>query len=318
MCQLPGLNNTMKPHLSTPMLGLFAATGAITLTAIGWFWLEAYWGWGLCSALLVGAFVLGRNAEPVVAVEEAALEMKALPGGTFWMGSEDEDTMASSDEKPRHRVTIAAFSMAKCPITRQLYRDMMEKTPKAWEKHEHDNRLPATHVTWFDAIHFCNALSAHEGLQSCYQAQGETVTCDWSADGYRLPTEAEWEYAVRARTDTHWFFGDVPDQLEDYAWFEKNSKQQLQPVGEKKPNALELHDLLGNVWEWSWDGYGHYSPESVENPTGANDRSNRVLRGGSFRDSAHVVRSADRGIGDPLGQFVDVGFRCVRVPRRQH
>jgi formylglycine-generating enzyme required for sulfatase activity len=182
--------------------------------------------------------------------------------------------------------------------------------------------LPANHVDWLDAIRFCNALSEHRGLTPCYSISGQDVKWQQNIDGYRLPTEAEWEYAVRAGTTAHWVCGDDASELGRYAWFSENSQGKLHPVGEKQPNAWGLYDMAGNVWEWCWDWYGRYfvdkTTENVDkmtNSTGSENDKYRVLRGGSFRVEAWNLRSAFRRRALPASRRDGVGFRVVRGAR---
>ena len=189
--------------------------------------------------------------------------MVELPSGTFLMGSPDSDSEAFDDEKPQHKVTVSAFCISRYPVTRQLYRDIVGSSPEEWSREKDDYLLPANFVNWFEAARFCNALSAHVGLSPCYRIDDERVEWDREADGYRLPTEAEWEYACRAGTTSKWFFGDEEKELGRYAWFAGNSGNKVHPVGEKKPNPWDLHDMIGNVWEWCWDWYAEYPSQPL-------------------------------------------------------
>jgi len=246
------------------------------------------------------------------------LEMVELSGGTFWMGSPDTDAEAYDDEKPQHEVTVSAFAIGRYPITRGLYREICDTSPESWQRDNDDHRLPANDVNWFEAVSFCNALSQQVGLQPCYRIDGTHVIWDTNADGYRLPTEAEWEYACRAGTTSRWFFGDDPTALDRYAWFADNANNQVRPVGEKASNPWGLYDMSGNVYEWCWDWYDTYRAEAVIDPIGPENGDLRVLRGGSawFGGPRHL-RSADRDWGQPEFRDDDIGFRCVRRPRRQ-
>ena len=148
-------------------------------------------------------------------------------------------------------------------------------------------------VSFLDAVKFCNHLSAIVGLVPCYVVERDEITWDRTADGYRLPTEAEWEYAARAETATRYFFGSEEARLGEYAWHHANAKT-IQPVHKKRPNPWGFHDLYGNVWEWCWDPFGPYQAEPQRDPTGSSERdpsspavscsaaSLRVLRGGSY------------------------------------
>jgi len=252
-------------------------------------------------------------------VADGPFHMAELPGGTFWMGSADDDAMAGKDEKPRHPVTLSPFRIACTTVTRGQWQSVMQDRALS----ETDAELPVTKVSWDEALRFCNAASQRQGYKPCYRLTGigkwRGWRCDWSADGYRLPTEAEWEYACRAGTDTRWCFGDDPVDLADYAWFAENSEGHAHPVAQKEPNRWGLYDLHGNVWEWCWDRYGSYNPRPSANRRGPRiGGPRRVLRGGSFGDAPVYLRSAFRGADVPLFRLVFIGFRCVRVPARQH
>ncbi len=144
------------------------------------------------------------------------------------------------------------------------------------------------------------------------------MVCDWQADGYRLPTEAEWEYACRAGSTTRYAFGDDPALLERYAWFGKEYTEGPFTVAQKLPNSWGLYDMHGNVWEWCWDWYGAYENKAVRDPHGlqnpSSDTPYRVVRGGSFGLSPEGLRSAVRAFDQPVVGGSYLGFRCVRVP----
>ena len=194
--------------------------------------------------------------EPTVAT---LLEMVPISGGSFMMGSEKNDKMAYEDEYPRHTVRLDGFELAKTPLTRGQYLAVIadENSPDEWSN-DLNPELPATHLTWFDAIDFCNALSQREGLEPSYLHNGDKVEWISRTNGYRLPTEAEWEYACRAGSETSWFFGDDEKQLKDYGWYRENSGKTLHPVAQLKANPFDLYDMSGNVWEWCWDWHGKY------------------------------------------------------------
>lgn len=298
----------------------------------------------ITGGLTLGAAVwLGLTGDPIalpVADLPEPLEMIELPGGEFWMGSPETEPGRGNDEI-RHRVRVSAFAMAKYPVTQKLYQEVMGDNP-SYRKGED---LPIEMVSWFDAVRFCNKLSERVGLRPCYrivepkqpmpQQQKEEegddawakarpeVEWEQSGEGYRLPTEAEWEYACRAGTETAYSFGDDPAQLGDYAWFGSNSEVRTHEVGTKKPNGWGLYDLYGNVWEWCWDWYGEYqatrdndSSVMVSCPIGPPIGDRRVLRGGSFAFEPVELRCAARGWFLPEDRLQAWGFRCVRGVRQ--
>jgi formylglycine-generating enzyme required for sulfatase activity len=271
---------------------------------------------------LVGA--LAWSGEPVAVPirttdqpegRRLSVEVAAIPAGKFLMGSPDDEEGRYADEGPVHEVTVCAFECMRHPVTRRLYAEVMGVDP-GWPEGPADER-PVNNVSWFDAVRFCNRLSERDGLKPCYRIDGEDVSWERDADGYRLPTEAEWEYACRAGTRTRWSFGDDEGSLSKYAWYQTNAKEP-QPVGQKKANAWGLHDVHGNVWEWCWDRFGSYTRESQKDPQGPAEGEARVLRGGSFAVSPRSLRSACRYGFQPEDRDRDFGFRCVLVPRRQH
>ncbi len=268
--------------------------------------------WGTLGflAFVAIAVLLGVTARPIgVLVKDldGFITMVELPGGTFQMGSPDSEDGHSENEGPVHEVTVSPFAIGKYQVTQAQYREIMGEDPGYLTG---DNR-PVNHMTWFNAAKFCNKLSERAGLKPCYKIGRQTVKWNSEADGYRLPTEAEWEYACRAGTDTAFSFGDDPTILGKYAWYKKNAKD-INPVGAKLPNPWGLHDVHGNVWEWCWDWYSPYLSESMIDPGGPSSGLQRVVRGGAYWNVSGNLRSAHRGWNVPVFRSSRFGFRCVR------
>lgn len=248
-----------------------------------------------------------QSAGPATNVAANAADMVRIPGGRFVMGDKGQ-----VDAKP-HEVEISAFLMDKTLVTQEQYEKAMGENPSRWK----GPRNPVEQVRWSDAVRYCNKRSELEGLRPCYDLK--TWKCDFEADGYRLPTEAEWEYACRSGTTTAWFFGDDASKLSDFAWFEKNSGGRPRTVGQKQPNAWGLYDICGNVWEWCNDFYkvDYYAESPAKDPRGPENGQNKVVRGGAWRFSAERCRSGYRynenpGYSDVCFGYDIYGFRCVR------
>jgi len=238
-----------------------------------------------------------------------AAPMVLIPAGKFIMGDKDEV------DAPPHEVIVGAFLMDKYLVTQEQFQKVTGANPSRWR----GDRNPVEQLRWSDALKFCNRRSELEGLQPCYELK--TLACNFDATGYRLPTEAEWEYACRAGTTTAYFFGNSPAKLGTYAWFDRNSGGRPRPVGQKEPNPWGLYDMAGNVWEWCNDYYkvDYYLEAPRENPRGPRAGQNRVLRGGAWRFSADNCRSGYRynenpGQADVCFGYDIYGFRCVRKP----
>jgi formylglycine-generating enzyme required for sulfatase activity len=196
--------------------------------------------------------------------------------------------------KRKWKVEIAPFSLAKYPVTQDLYFSITQKTPSVFK----GSQNPVENVSWNEAIDFCNQLSRKYGFNECYSKSrdGHDLLCHWESDGYRLPSEAEWEYACRAGSK------DVPyAELDKIAWYKDNSDNHTHEVGKKDPNAWGLHDMLGNVWEWCWDLYD----EKVYGPY-------RVFRGGGWNDPARGCLATNRRRSHPTFGIDDLGFRIAR------
>jgi formylglycine-generating enzyme required for sulfatase activity len=245
----------------------------------------------------------------------SGIEMVLIPTGTFQMGSRH----GKDDESPVHSVTVDAFLMDKYEVTQEQYERL------GLPNHSHfkgSKQLPMEQVTWVQAAIYCNKRSQAEGLQPCYNE--DTAECNFDADGYRLPTEAEWEYACRAGTDGDYSFGNDARRLGEHAWSADNSGKKTHPVGQKKPNPWGLYDMHGNVAEWCNDMYDKniYKSSPASNPRGPADGKQYVLRGGSWKSSAEALKSYSRlaenpGFSDACLARDAIGFRCVRKAQSQ-
>jgi formylglycine-generating enzyme required for sulfatase activity len=240
--------------------------------------------------------------------------LSRVPAGEFFMGSTD-----SEDERPPRRVKLeSSYYIGVYPVTQGLYRAVVGELPLSRFSGNERDRHPVDSVSWYDAINFCNRLSLSADLPPFYEIRRSGDVRPKGGSGYRLPTEAEWEYACRAGSSSAYFFGDDAGRLPDFAWFEANSQMSTQPVGGKIANGYSLHDMIGNVWEWCWDWYGPYASraagdaELLIDPAGPKRGTERILRGGCFQASAHQLRSSQRNGFDPELGVHYIGFRVVR------
>ena len=232
------------------------------------------------------------------------MTLNLIPAGTFMMGS-PETAKDRNDDEHQHMVTISkAFYMQTTEVTQGQWKAVMGTEPWKGQKlsgyvKEGDN-YAAVYVSWNDAVAYCKKLSEKEGKT------------------YRLPTEAEWEYACRAGTETTWSFGDDEKALGDYAWYDENAddigEEYAHQVGLKKPNSFGLYDMHSNVFEWCHDHFGedYYQQSPEKDPTGPASGSSRVLRGGSWYVITRFTRSALRSRGDAVHRDIPDGFRLVR------
>jgi len=248
------------------------------------------------------------GAAPDVVQTESGIEMIVIPAGWFEMGSKNGEP----DEAPVHKIWVSSFWMDKFEVTQQQFTKLQLSDPS----HFKNPKNPVDQANWTDAAIYCNERSLAEGLEPCYDE--ETWQCNFKANGYRLPTEAEWEYACRVGTKTNYSFGNDVQQLKDYAWFTKNSSGTTHPVGQKKPNPWGLYDMYGNVAEWCNDAYAedYYKHSPERNPKGPEDGLERVVRGGTWNSIADSCRSSyrasDPSIDDTCLASDAIGFRCVR------
>jgi formylglycine-generating enzyme required for sulfatase activity len=249
---------------------------------------------GAGTQVAVGAYPPASQPEtslPKTLRNSIGMEFVLIPAGEFQMGSHD----GYQDEKPVHRVRISkAFYLGEYEVTQSQWQAVMGNNPSSFKG---DPNLPVESVFWDDVQEFIRRLNAKEG-----------------GTKYRLPTEAEWEYAARAGSTTVYSFGNNPSQLGEYAWYDDNARDKTHPVGQKKPNAWGLYDTHGNVWEWVQDRYSSsYPPGFVTDPQGPSSGSLRVRRGGGWHDYAGGCRSAQRDIGAPGRRIDGLGFRLLRT-----
>jgi formylglycine-generating enzyme required for sulfatase activity len=244
-----------------------------------------------------------------------------IKGGTFTMGSPAQEPERGTDES-QHRVTVGDFYIAKYEVTQAEWTVLMGSNPSEFK----GDNLPVENVTWFDAVRFCNARSTREGLTPAYTINGEIVTWNRAANGYRLPTEAEWEYACRAGSTTPFNTGNniTDEQANCYNHYGYNNdssgrrvgsyRGRTAPVNSYRANSWGLFDMHGNAGEWCWDWYGEYGTASQTNPTGPATGTLRVNRGGGWNDFPKHIRSAYRAATPPGNGIFNIGFRLVRNP----
>ena len=235
-----------------------------------------------------------------------------IPAGSFMMGSPENEAERENDET-QHEVTITrSFYMQIHEVTQGEWRELMGNNPSYFSSCGSD--CPVEMVSWYDALAYANALSEEHNLDPCFTIDGTNVTISattiYDCSGYRLPTAAEWEYSARAGTRTAFYNGERT--LDDIAWYGGNSNRRTHPVAQLEANSWGVYDMSGNVWEWCWDRYGSYESSSITDPIGANSGSNRVLRGGSWFNSASGIRSAARNSNDPTNRNRYRGFRLFR------
>jgi formylglycine-generating enzyme len=282
---------------------------------------------------ILAAFILTLTLHPPLPAQtppNAPAGMVLIKGGTFTMGSPANEPEREDDET-QHKVTVSSFYMGKYEVTQKEYQEIMKDNPSYFK----GDNLPVENISWYHAIVYCNKRSEKEGLTLAYTINTQqsnlnnknnkdpykwTVTWNKNANGYRLPTEAEWEYACRAGTTTPFNTGNnITTSQANYNGnypYNKNAKgeyrEKTTPVGSFAPNAWGLYDMHGNVAEWCWDWYMAYPTGKQTDPVDALIGSNRVVRGGNWFIIGQALRSAFRGVGNPSDQNEDLGFRLVR------
>lgn len=262
------------------------------------------------------------------------IKMIKLPGGSFNMGSPSSEKGRYHFEGPVHRVKLSSFFISETEVTQGQWKELMGSNPSEFKNRDD---YPVENVSWYDAVEFCNKLSDKYGLEKVYEIDKSKkdlnnknkrdlkswlVKANFSKKGFRLPTEAEWEYACRAGTTTAFHFGDsLKSNMANFTDSKQNNSSKGEdqgkttPVKSFKPNAWGLYDMHGNVYEWCWDWYSnnYYRQSPVNNPKGPVSSEYRVLRGGSWYNYVNDLRSASRSISDPDDRYGSYGFRITRT-----
>jgi formylglycine-generating enzyme required for sulfatase activity len=252
---------------------------------------------------------------PPVRQRQQAPNMVRINGGTFMMGSPASEPERVSNEV-QHSVTVSSFYMGNYEVTQREWREVMGNNPSYFK----GDNLPVEEISWYEAVEYCNKRSQREGLTPAYTINGENVTWNRNANGYRLPTEAEWEYACRAGTTTPFNTGNIittgQANYDGNYPYNGNTKGEYRgktwAVGSGAANTWGLYDMHGNVWEWCWDWYGEYGGGAQTDPVGPASGSNRVVRGGSWGNNGQYLRSAQRDNVTPSLRASYVGFRLAR------
>ena len=339
LCRKPAQKSASGKNPLLPLIGLMASViiGLLLRTAFPSEDRAAFSdhpGWGTVQAETVQSSAAG-NTQETLPVPEAAASSDPEPaddgfalirGGSFLMGSPETENWRINDET-QHEITVSSFYMDPYEATQEEFVRLMGKNPSAFPGGSH----PVENISWLEAVQFANAKSADAGLAPAYRIGRGIVTWDRSAEGYRLPTEAEWEYACRAGTATPFhtekslsaaeanFYGHYPYEIEEN-YFNSSVleakpgeyRQTTVDVGSFEPNAWGLYDMHGNVSEWCWDYYGAYDLSDPEDPNGPASGTRHVYRGGGWNDFAKNMRSAYRAAGPEYMKSSSLGVRLVR------
>jgi formylglycine-generating enzyme required for sulfatase activity len=245
------------------------------------------------------------------------LDMIKVDGGKFLMGSKDGDRVADADEQKQHEVYVNGFEISKFEVSvwqwKAFIKDTKGKMPEVPAWGWKDN-FPVNQISWADAISYCNWLSKKEKLQPAYTLNGPNTICNFKANGYRLPTEAEWEYAAKGGKLSKGTKYSGSDNANQIAWHKANSNKTPHTIGTKSPNELGIYDMSGNVWEWCWDWYNedYYKTAVKNNPTGPEMGEKRTVKGGSWDSKTDYLRPANRVSTYPDKTHPFYGFRIAK------
>ncbi len=245
-------------------------------------------------------------------IDKVPIEMIYVQGGTFEMGSPETEKDRIEDEGPVHSVTVNSFYIGKYEVTQKQWKSVREKEKNP--SHNKGDNLPVENIQWFEVVKFCNDKSEAAGLTPCYTINKKKVICNWSANGYRLPTEAEWEYAAKGGDKSKGYLYSGGNDIDDVAYTRGDTVTGTNLVGMKKPNELGIYDMSGNVYELCWDMYdkNYYKKGIMKNPYGASKGKYIVYRGGGWSHWESRARCSYRSylVRSDRGWFI--GFRVVR------
>jgi len=261
-------------------------------------------------ALFLCSFYQVSNMKP---------KMVMVEGGTFKMSPKENAVDSKTKKKIVYDITVSSFEMAKFEVTVADWKaytsankiNMPTRPSWGW-----NDEYPMTNITWVDAIKYCNWLSKVNNLKPAYSKKGEKYVCDFTSEGYRLPSEAEWEYAAKGGNKSKNFAYSGSDDLEMIAWYAENSRKSPQEIGTKLANELGIHDMSGNVWEWCWNYYSpiHHLVEKRDNPTGPDRGEKRAVRGGSWDSSKlDYLKPSNQLSWNPISTNEFFGLRIVRT-----
>ncbi len=252
-------------------------------------------------------------------------EMVKVSGGDFMIGANKKDQQAEKDEKPSRKITVSDFYMSKFEVTVWEWKEYVKATgekmpPK--QKWGWNNDFPITNITWEDAVEYCNWLSRKQGLTPAYSKRGPRYVCDFDSNGFRLPTEAEWEYAAHGGKKSKGYKYAGATDLELIAWYVSNSEGRPHAYGSKYKNELGIYDMSGNVWEWCWDFYKetHFKAvkkgmESDPSARGPRRGEKRIVKGGSWDSKQSFLRISNKVATLPGNTYEFYGMRLVQTKR---
>lgn len=252
------------------------------------------------------SFELVKGKDDIIISSDTYIDMAYIEGGSFRMGN----STGEIDEKPAHLVSISPFYIGKYEVSQSEWFSVMQTNPSEFK----GDNLPVENVSWFDAVNFCNNLSLKENLTPAYLINGSNIICNWAANGYRLPTEAEWEFAAKGGNRSNDYTYSGSNSIENVGWFASNSNAKTNNVGSKKSNELGLYDMSGNVYEWCWDWYdaSYYRDSQANNPLGASSEFQRVIRSGSIYNEKNNCRVTNREHDFSYNKYSYLGFRVAK------
>ncbi len=257
---------------------------------------------------------LEQGVDEILRTETTAIPafLKRVDGGYFSMGATPDQGIGTKMELPVRIVAVNMFYIGTTEVTQALWNEVMGENPSHFKTDQINSSLPVENISWLEAVKFCNKLSEKEGLTPAYKIENEVVSCNFEANGYRLPTEAEWEYAARGDDTTAQFKFSGSRKVEEVAWIKSNSEKKTHPVAQKSPNKNGLYDMTGNVAELCNDFYDKYNPTDLLNPKGPQTGKKISIRGGSWNSIDGKARISARESNGTGARKSTTGLRLVR------